>query len=511
MSTHHEATHMSNSPINGLQDKLEPMNLSVQKVLEWLQVDVQLQARFVGEQNKAVHFDRVHTDTRTLQEGDLFVALKGEKFDGNLFLEQAKQLGAKAAICEGGLQALGWTGIEVSDTGRALGALGASWRRELDVGVIAVTGSNGKTTVTQMLASILRAWQGEKSLATEGNFNNAVGVPMTLLKMRKSHHCAVLELGMNHSGEILELAQWVQPQVALVNNAQREHQEFMGSVKAVAIENAQVFAALSPGGVAVFPMDDEYSDLWLEMARDFKVCRFGRKDNADVQLVKSEWSKGAWALDIKVAKQEATFKLRMPGEHNVHNALAGIASAYSLGVPIELIQQGLESFEAVQGRSNVKTLHFKAFNAQLGEEREYRIALVDDSYNANPDSVIAAIDLLAHLEGPRVLVLGDMGEVGENGVMFHEEVGRYASQVGIERLLGLGALTRHATKAFNLSKSSHQGAEHFEQIEPLIETVSRRLPEVQSVLIKGSRFMKMERVVQALWSHNMAKEEITCS
>jgi UDP-N-acetylmuramoyl-tripeptide--D-alanyl-D-alanine ligase len=171
----------------------------------------------------------------------------------------------------------------------------------------------------------------------------------------------------------------------------------------------------------------------------------------------------------------------------------------------------LESFQAVQGRSNFKTLQIKAFNAQLGQELEHSIALVDDSYNANPDSVLAAIDLLAHLEGPRVLVLGDMGEVGENAVMFHEEVGRYASQVGIEQLLGLGALTQHATVAFNQSKSRDQRAEHFENIEPLIEALSSRLPEFQSVLVKGSRFMKMERVVQALWSQNMAKEDITCS
>ncbi len=511
MSTHHEATPMSLGPLNGLHVTLEPMSLSVQKALEWLQADAQLQARFVGELSDTLVFDRVHTDTRTLKTGDLFVALKGEKFDANSFLKEAKELGAKAAICAAGLHAVNWTGIEVSDTGKALGTLGASWRRDLDVGVIAVTGSNGKTTVTQMLASILKAWQGEKSLATQGNFNNAVGVPLTLLRMRKSHRCAVLELGMNHPGEILQLAQWVQPQVALVNNAQREHQEFMGSVKAVAIENAQVFAALSLGGVAVFPVDDEHSDLWVQMARDLKICCFGKKENADVRLLKSEWSKGTWTLEVNVAKKSATFKLSMPGEHNVHNALAGIACAYSLGVPIEVIQRGLESFQAVQGRSNFKTLQIKAFNAQLGQELEHSIALVDDSYNANPDSVLAAIDLLAHLEGPRVLVLGDMGEVGENAVMFHEEVGRYASQVGIEQLLGLGALTQHATVAFNQSKSRDQRAEHFENIEPLIEALSSRLPEFQSVLVKGSRFMKMERVVQALWLQNMAKEDITCS
>jgi len=511
MQMHKDSAQTKHATFAEPSAKHEPMNLNLHQVLAWLQADEELQARMMGSPNRALQFDRVHTDTRTLVSGDLFVALKGEKYNANSFLEQAKHMGAKAAICEHGLQAMNWLGIEVSDTAKALGVLAASWRRDLDVQVIAVTGSNGKTTVTQMLASILRAWQGEKSLATEGNFNNAVGVPLTLLRMRNSHRCAVLELGMNHPGEIIELAQWVQPQVALVNNAQREHQEFMGSVKAVAIENAQVFKALTPEGVAVFPMDDEHSDLWTGMAGKAKVCRFGKNEKADVQLLKSEWADGAWTLDVKVAHQTFAFTLNLPGEHNVHNALASTACAYSLGVPMAMVQKGLADFQAVQGRSSFKALRVKAFNAQLGQEQEHHIGLVDDSYNANPDSVIAAIDLLARLEGPRVLVLGDMGEVGEHGVMFHEEVGRYASQVGIDHLMGLGPLTQHAVKAFEQKQSRDQRAEHFEAIEPLIKTLSEQLPEFKSLLIKGSRFMKMERVVEALLSQSMAKEDITCS
>ena len=488
-----------------------PMQLRAKQVMTWLEADESLQARWVGAQDPDMQFARVHTDTRTLKAGDLFVALKGEKFDANAFLLQAKNAGAVAAICERGLQEANWTGIEVKDAGKALGVLAQAWRQALSLGGIAVTGSNGKTTVTQMLASILKAWQGEKSLATAGNFNNAVGVPLTLLRMRQTHLCAVLELGMNHPGEIHALASWVQPQVALVNNAQREHQEFMGSVKAVAVENAQVFKALGADGVAVFPMDDEYSALWSEMSQGHKVCRFGQNANAEVVLLSHHWRRGAWHMVVRVLGQDTPFGLSLPGEHNVHNALASIACAVSLGAPVEKIQQGLAQFLAVQGRSNFKTVCIKTRDALSGLDSEHHFGLVDDSYNANPDSVIAAIDLLVRLEGPSVLVLGDMGEVGENGVMFHEEVGHYAFEQGVEHVLCLGALTLHAVKAFGSHPSASQRAEHFEDVESLIQALRERLADVGSVLVKGSRFMKMERVVQAVLSQNLAKEEISCS
>ena len=488
-----------------------PMQLRAGQVMAWLKADESLQAHWVGAQDKDMQFARVHTDSRTLKAGDLFVALKGEKFDANAFLLQAKSAGAVAAICERGLQEANWSGIEVTDAGKALGVLAAAWRRELALGVIAVTGSNGKTTVTQMLACILKAWQGEKSLATLGNFNNAVGVPLTLLRMRQTHRSAVLELGMNHPGEIHELALWVQPQVALVNNAQREHQEFMGSVKAVAIENAQVFNALDASGVAVFPMDGDYSALWSEMSQGQKVCRFGRNEEAEVLLLSSQWLKAEWRLMVRVLGQDTPFSLSLPGEHNVHNALASIACAVSLGVPIDKIQRGLAQFLAVQGRSNFKAVRVQTSDALSGLHAEHTVGLVDDSYNANPDSVIAAIDLLARLDGPRVLVLGDMGEVGENGVVFHEEVGRHACAKGIEHVLCLGELTLHAANAFGSHSAAHQRAEHFEDVESLIKALRERLRDVQSVLVKGSRFMKMERVVQAVLSQNLAKEEISCS
>jgi UDP-N-acetylmuramoyl-tripeptide--D-alanyl-D-alanine ligase len=492
-----------------------PMNLSMSSVSEWLKAKPLLDAHAVGLDAPALRFDRVHTDTRTLRAGDLFVALKGEKFDANLFLKEAQAKGALAAICERGLEALSWRGMEVKDTGEALGVLASAWRHQFDLGLIAVTGSNGKTTVTQMLARILYAWQGTRSLATQGNFNNSVGVPMTLLRLRASHRCAVLELGMNHPGEIETLGAWVQPQVALVNNAQREHQEFMGSVRAVAEENAQVFKALGPDGVAVFPLDDEHSSLWQDMSQGRRVCRFGSHPGAEVVLQSSQWLNGAWHMVVELGGRQEPFKVNLPGQHNVHNALASIACAYSLGVPVEKIKEGLQAFEAVKGRSHFKTLHLQHFDPVLAREVDHEIGLVDDSYNANPDSVIAAVDMLARMNGPRVLVLGDMGEVGEQGVEFHQEVGKYARLAGIECLLGLGDLTQHAVRAFEVQQSGQESGDtsamHFENAEQLIDALKARLFDVQSVLVKGSRFMKMERVVQAVVSENKAKEEISCS
>jgi len=493
------------------------MNLPMSSVCTWLMAEPTLEAKAKARVDEALSgqadltFTRVHTDTRTLQAGDLFVALKGDNFDANDFLAEAKAKGAKAAVCSRNLDALSWCGVQVRDTGKALGVIASSWRKQFDVGVIAVTGSNGKTTVTQMLASILYAWQGSRSLATEGNFNNAVGVPMTLLRMRSHHECAVLELGMNHPGEIEELAQWVLPKVALVNNAQREHQEFMGSVQAVAKENAQVFNALSSDGVAVFPMDDPHSEMWEQMSQGKRICRFGENSKAEVVLLSSQWLKGAWQMNVQLGSEVVQFGVQLPGQHNVHNALASIACAHSLGVPIEKIKEGLLRFEAVKGRSHFKHLHWQAFDQSVGQEVERVIGLIDDTYNANPDSVIAAIDLLAQMQGPRILVLGDMGEVGEQGVVFHQEVGRYASQAGIDHLLALGNLSLHAVLAFEEKKALGQNAQHFEAVDVLIKNLKGLLSDAQSVLVKGSRFMKMERVVQALVNEKKEKEDITCS
>jgi UDP-N-acetylmuramoyl-tripeptide--D-alanyl-D-alanine ligase len=426
----------------------------------------------------------VHTDTRTLREGDLFVALRGERFDANDYLAQARDAGAMAALAERGLAEAGWHGVEVPDTRLALGELARLWRVQFHLPLIAVTGSNGKTTVTQMIASILRAAAGEAALATQGNLNNDIGVPLTVLRLRAEHRLAVVELGMNHPGEIAGLAAIAQPAVALVNNAQREHQEFMATVEAVARENAQCFNSLPPDGVAVFPADDTYTSLWRELAGHRRVITFGGQ-NADVHGV-AAWMGAAWQLEVNTPWGAYTTELHIAGMHNVRNALAATACACAAGVPLEAIARGLQDFEPVGGRS-------RALALRVGGRA---LTLVDDSYNANPDSVRAAIDVLAALPAPRLLALGDMGEVGEQGLAFHDEVLRHALASGIEHVLVNG---EWMTQAGNPLQAEAPGRlQCFGSYDELAEQALALFPSMASVLVKGSRFMRMERLVQAL-------------
>ncbi|TFZ07430.1 UDP-N-acetylmuramoyl-tripeptide--D-alanyl-D-alanine ligase [Ramlibacter henchirensis] len=431
--------------------------------------------RLIGDGD--VQFERVHSDSRTLQPGDLFVAIRGERFDANDFLSEARAQGAVAAIAQPGRLPGGLPGVEVDDSKAALGKLARAWRQQFRLPLVAVTGSNGKTTVTQMVASILRAWQPQNHLATQGNFNNDIGLPLTLLRLRAEHRVAVVELGMNHPGEIAYLADVAQPTVALVNNAQREHQEFMATVEAVARENAAVFDSLDRTGTAVFPASDEYSALWTRLAGGRACLTFGDAGSgADLVLAGSEWLEGRWTVRAKTPAGPLDFRLHIAGRHNVRNALAAAACALAAGVPLPSIQAGLAAFEPVKGRSRAQAV-------QVGSRT---LTLVDDTYNANPDSVRAAIDVLAELPGPRLLVLGDMGEVGDQGPQFHTEVGRYARERGIERLYTLG------------EQSTAMSGKHFDDIGALNAAVIEALPASASVLVKGSRFMKMERVVEAI-------------
>ena len=427
---------------------------------------------------------RVHTDTRTLLPGDLFVALRGENFDGGQFLAQAAQKGAVAAICEPNAEPLliqaGLPGLVVPDSKRALGTLAKGWRSQLTPALIAVTGSNGKTTVTQMIASILRAWKGDAALATEGNFNNDIGVPLTLLRLRSTHQAAVIEMGMNHPGEIAVLADMAAPTVALVNNAQREHLEFMGSVEAVARENGQVIDALGLTGTAVFPSDDLYTPIWAGLCGERRSVTFSDAAMADIQG-SGEWQNEAWHVNARTPHGSLTFRLSAAGRHNVRNALAACACAVAAGVPLDAIGRGLESFAPVKGRS-------RTIGLRIGERR---ITVVDDTYNANPDSMRAAIEVLAELPAPRLLVIGDMGEVGEQGSEFHAEVGALASERRLEHVFTLGKLAVHVGRQC-------PAARHFTGMPELLDAVRRILPDVASIVVKGSRFMKMERVIDAL-------------
>ena len=420
-------------------------------------------------------FTGVSTDTRTVRAGELFVALRGEKFDGHNFLDQAKSAGAVAALVDRKLTAKPpLPAIVVEDTKLALGSLAKGWRARFQPKLVAIVGSNGKTTVKEMLAAILRRHAGDGAvLATAGNLNNDIGLPLTLLRMRAEHGCCAIELGMNHKGEIAYLADIAAPTVAVVNNAQREHLEFMNSVDEVAAENASVYYALPPQGVAVVNADDAHADFFRKAASGRRVVDFGLESKA---LVSGKYTLKGLTSEVRIRTPggEAHATLAIPGLHNVRNALAAAACAFAVGIKEKAIGEGLSAFRPYTGRLQVK-------------EAKGGATVIDDTYNANPDSVRAAIDVLATCPAPTVLVLGDMGEVGEQGAEFHREVGAYARQKKIGGLLALGTATRHAVEAFG------KGARHFDSVESLLASLEGR-----TILVKGSRFMKMERVVAAL-------------
>jgi UDP-N-acetylmuramoyl-tripeptide--D-alanyl-D-alanine ligase len=423
-------------------------------------------------------FDNVSTDSRTANAGALFVALRGETFDAHDFLPQVAANGAAAVVAERLPE--GWTlpAIVVPDTLAALGQIANHWRRQYAIPLIGVTGSNGKTTVKEMIASILAAAFGaDARLATQGNLNNEIGVPLTLMRLEAAHRSAVVELGMNHPGEIGRLAAIAQPTVALVNNAQREHQEFMHTVEAVAQENGSVFAALPGDGVAVYPGDDVYTPLWQGLSAHCRSITFGLDEACDVRAI---YASTGFGNNLKVTTPGSAFELKLAaaGEHNVRNALAAIACALAAGIEQSVIVRGLEAFSPVGGRLQQK----RAANGAL---------VIDDTYNANPDSMRAAIDVLAAYPAPRILVVGDMGEVGTQGREFTEEIGAYAQSRGIETVLATGELSRHLVAS---------GAHHYEQFEDVLAALDKELGgnSDATVLVKGSRFMKMERVVNHL-------------
>ncbi len=429
-------------------------------------------------------FTGVSTDTRTIAPGDLFVAIRGERYDGHEFLQVARDRGAAAAMVDARFAAQAGAAaplplLVVDETRRGLGRLGRSWRERFSPVMIAIAGSNGKTTTKEMLAAILRAHAGEAgALATHGTLNTDRGVPMTLLRLRAVHRFCAVELGMNHPGEIAELAALARPDVAVVTNAQREHMEFMQTVEATAEENSGAIRALADRGAAVVNADDACREVFLHAAGRRRVVQFGLEGGPEVT---GGYSLRHLASDIVVRTPdgETAATLRIPGLHNVRNALAAAACAHAAGVPLAAIGSGLSEFRPYSGRLQVKTGPGGA-------------TLIDDSYNANPDSVRAAIDVLAAAKGHTVLVLGDMGEVGAQGPAFHQEVGRYARERGVGALYAVGAATPDAVSAFG------RGARHFVDIDTLVAAAREAALGGAALLVKGSRFMRMERVVAAL-------------
>jgi UDP-N-acetylmuramoyl-tripeptide--D-alanyl-D-alanine ligase len=423
-----------------------------------------------------VEFSRVATDTRSIQPGDLFVALKGERFDGHSYAQQALDQGAVAVLVNSDSACVAVPAIVVADTRLALGQLAAWWRDRMPARIVGVTGSNGKTTVKEMLAAILSAASNEPAvLATAGNFNNDIGLPLTLLNLRPQHRFGVIEMGMNHAGEIDYLTRLARPDVALVNNAGAAHVGLLGSVEAVARAKGEIFAGLGEHGVAIINADDAHAALWRGLAADKTVLDFGLTQPAAVQ---GRYHAASNAVDVMTATVCFTPHLQVAGEHNARNALAATAAALALGVNSDAIVRGLAAFRGVAGRMQTKPALHGA-------------TLIDDSYNANPDSVRAALAVLATVAGVKILVLGDMAELGDAAEALHAEIGMAARSAGVNYLFALGDLSRAAVSAFGV------GAMHFERIEELLAEVENRLAADVTVLVKGSRFMQMERVVKS--------------
>jgi UDP-N-acetylmuramoyl-tripeptide--D-alanyl-D-alanine ligase len=446
--------------------------------MNWLlsQVADAVNGRLVGAD---VALNGVSTDTRGVAAGQLFIALRGERFDAHDFLAPAVASGAAALLVadEDKLPA-GVPAVVVADTRLALGALAAAWRAAFSLPVIAVTGSNGKTTTKEMVAAILKAAFGEAVLATRGNLNNDIGLPLTLLGLNASHRAAVIEMGMNHPGEIGYLAPIGAPTVALVTNAQRAHLEGMGDMDEVAREKGSIFAGLPAGGIAVVNADDHYADFWRNMAKPHTVRSFGIDHAADVQGVVHQHGLET-QLELQAPEGQAALRLSIPGRHNARNAVAAAAACLAAGVPMAAVQAGLESFSGVKGRLQRRA-------GKNGAD------ILDDTYNANPDSVRAGIDVLASTIGRKLLVLGDMGEIGEASGQYHDEIGGYAKSQGIDRLFALGDAAQQAVRNFG------EGARHYCNVDKLIAAVDKELGPDTTVLVKGSRFMKMERVADAL-------------
>lgn len=437
------------------------------------------QAEYFGTD---VPFSDISTDTRTCHDGSLFFALKGERFDAHDFVNLAMHNGAVALVVERRLNCP-LPQIVVPDTKRALGESAAYWRRHKAIRVIAVAGSNGKTTTTQMIASILKTQYGDAALFTQGNLNNDIGVPLTLWRLRDTHEVAVVETGMNHIGEMQYLTDMVRPNVAVITNAQREHQEFLKTVEASARENGRIFEGLMPAGYAVYPADDACAGIWDASTTQVSHIRFARDSVAEVTGNVQSLSDGI-LVQIQTEKGLLTAKISVLGEHNLSNAMAATAAALSLNLSLATIKQGLETFKPVNRRGELTTLS----NGTV---------MIDDTYNANPDSMRAAIDVLARQPAPRMLVIGDMGEVGENSERYHAEIGTYAAQKGIEKVLATGGAMQAAVQAYN---EQHCGGSA-QWIQTRLSFTKAVLSEVvnhRTVLLKASNYMKLNEVVQAI-------------
>ena len=436
----------------------------------------------------------VSKDTRDIQSGDLYVALKGERFDGHQFVAEANAAGAVGALVsdfQAEIDANNMPQVQVADTRIALGELAAYWRQKFTGKLIGITGSNGKTSVKEMCGKILVDHANASSvLSTRGNLNNDIGLPLMLLELRESHQYAVIEMGANHVGEIDYLTSIARPDVALVNNVGPAHLEGFGSLENIAKTKAEIYNGLSDDGIAIINLDDAFSSFWQDYCAEKSSISFSMlDDNADVyaSLISAN------RYQVIAGDEVAELTLRIPGKHNVMNALAAIAATSALGIPLQSIVASLSEFENIKGRLTVLT-------AESG------CRVIDDTYNANPLSVSAAIDVLAEMQGDvtdkTVLVLGDMAELGQSAERLHAEIGEKAKVAGVTALYATGVLSTETVNAFG------ENGYHFQSKEKLIDTLKEDLTGSEVVLVKGSRSAAMEEVVEQILTRDNKSKRV---
>ncbi|HXF17362.1 MAG TPA: UDP-N-acetylmuramoyl-tripeptide--D-alanyl-D-alanine ligase [Burkholderiales bacterium] len=446
-------------------------------------LDLLTAAQAVGAplQGNNAKFERVTTDSRNVRAGDLFVGIRGEKFDGRDFANQALADGAVGVMVQPGASAIASNAsvIEVKDTRLALGILAAFWRARFSSPLVAITGSNGKTTVKEMLAQMLRQVAGDSGvLATVGNLNNDIGMPLTLLRLRPEQRYAVVEMGMNHLGEIAYLSSLAKPTIALINNAGTAHIGEVGSLDAIARAKGEIFDGLAKDGIAILNGDDRFAGYWRSRLQGYRVMAFSLANRATV-TARYELGLFASLVTFRTPEEEFVASLGVPGLHNIKNALAAVACAYALGIASTAMVAGLAQYSGVKGR--------------LQRKRHASGAMViDDTYNANCESMQAAIAVLAACPGHKVFVMGDMGELGTEAEAMHASIGEFAQRSGIQELYALGTMSAAAVRRFG------KGARHFSSIDELVGALSERIDQRSVVLVKGSRFMRMERVVESL-------------
>ncbi len=453
-----------------------------------------LSAKIINDTHDS-QFNGISTDTRTIQPGNLFVALKGEKFDAHDFIDQAVQKGAVAVLVQRQINSP-VPQLIVADTLSSLGKLAKSWRSQFNIPFIALTGSNGKTTTKNMLGAIfLQANhnQSDAILFTQGNLNNDIGLPLTLSRLAPTHRTAIIEMGMNHFGELDYLSRLTEPTTALITNIATAHLEGVGgNIEGVAKAKAEIFNGLQNDGIAIINADDNFAEYLRKLAGSHRCVSFGLKNHADVSVEilppnNPETTQLQTLFRLTYQNQSIEILLNLPGEHNVMNALAASAAALANNVSLSDIKTALEKIQAAPGR-----LQFK-----VGQQG---LRIIDDTYNANPASLRAAMyTLVNNHQGTKILVLGDMRELGPDGEKLHFESGQLAQQLGINYLFATGTLSKAAVKAFG------NNAFHFADHEHLINALKQRqLDEKVVMLVKGSRSMRMEQVVQALAVQNVA-------